>query len=153
MTTQIGRSGAGDVAGAVLSQPLLGLTFDDVLLIPQYSEILPGDASVASRFSRHITLNTPVVSAAMDTVTEDGMAIAIALEGGIGVIHRNLSIGRQAEEVDRVKRSESGMITDPVTLHPQQTVQTALDLIDEAMAILEDRRLRLLVAGDDDGMP
>jgi IMP dehydrogenase len=103
MTIQIGQAGAGDVAGAVLSQPLLGLTFDDVLLIPQYSEILPGDASVASRFSRHIALNTPIVSAAMDTVTEDGMAIAIALEGGIGVIHRNQASERQAEQVAAVK--------------------------------------------------
>ena len=103
MTTSIGRAGTGEVSGAVLGQPLLGLTFDDVLLIPQYSEILPGDASVASRFSRHITLNTPVVSAAMDTVTEDRMAIAIALEGGIGVIHRNQAPERHAEQVAAVK--------------------------------------------------
>jgi IMP dehydrogenase len=102
-TTQIGRAGAGEVAGAVLSQPLLGLTFDDVLLVPQYSEIMPGDASVKSRFSRHVFLNTPVVSAAMDTVTEDRMAIAMALEGGIGVIHRNQAPERQAEEVAAVK--------------------------------------------------
>ena len=106
MTTQTGRAGTGaaaEVAGAILSQPLPGLTFDDVLLIPQYSEILPGDASVKSRYSRHITLNTPVVSAAMDTVTEDRMAIAIALEGGIGVVHRNQAPERQAEEVAAVK--------------------------------------------------
>jgi IMP dehydrogenase len=85
---------------------MLGLTFDDVLLIPQYSEILPGDASVASRFSRHIALNTPVVSAAMDTVTEDGMAIAIAIEGGIGVIHRNQAPERQVEQVAAVKAAK-----------------------------------------------
>ena len=106
MTTHTGRAGTGaaaEVAGAMLSQPLPGLTFDDVLLIPQYSEILPGDASVKSRYSRHITLNTPVVSAAMDTVTEDRMAIAIALEGGIGVVHRNQAPERQAEEVAAVK--------------------------------------------------
>jgi IMP dehydrogenase len=106
MTTQTGRAGKGaaaELAGAILSQPLPGLTFDDVLLIPQYSEILPGDASVASRFSRRISLKTPVVSAAMDTVTEDRMAIAIALEGGIGVIHRNQAPERQAEEVAAVK--------------------------------------------------
>jgi IMP dehydrogenase len=103
MATSIGRAGAGEVSGAVLSQPLMGLTFDDVLLIPQYSEILPGDASVVSRYSRHITLNTPVVSAAMDTVTEDRMAVAIALEGGIGVVHRNQAPERQAEQVAAVK--------------------------------------------------
>jgi hypothetical protein len=104
----IAKADAADseVAGALLSRPLMGLTFDDVLLIPQYSEILPGDASVASRFSRHITLNTPVVSAAMDTVTEDGMAIAIALEGGIGVIHRNQAPERQAEQVAAVKAAQ-----------------------------------------------
>ena len=101
--TQTGRAGADEVSGAVLSQPLLGLTFDDVLLIPQYSEILPGDASVKSRFSRHISLNTPIVSAAMDSVTEDTMAIAMALEGGIGVIHRNQAPERQAEQVAAVK--------------------------------------------------
>ena len=110
-STQIGRI---DVSGAVLSQPLLGLTFDDVLLIPQYSEILPGDASVASRFSRHIGLNTPIVSAAMDTVTEDRMAIAIALEGGIGVIHRNQAPERQAEEVAGVE-----VLADLRRVHPR----------------------------------
>ena len=103
MTIQIGKAGTGEVAGAFLNQPLLGLTFDDVLLIPQYSEILPGDASVTTRFSRHIALNTPVVSAAMDTVTEDGMAIAMAIEGGIGVIHRNQTPEDQAEQVAAVK--------------------------------------------------
>ena len=103
MTTQIGKAGTGEVAGAFLNQPLLGLTFDDVLLIPQYSEILPGDASVTTRFSRHIALNTPVVSAAMDTVTEDGMAIAMAIEGGIGVVHRNQTPEDQAEQVAAVK--------------------------------------------------
>ena len=103
MTIQIGKAGTGEVAGAFLNQPLLGLTFDDVLLIPQYSEILPGDASVTTRFSRHIALNTPVVSAAMDTVTEDGMAIAMAIEGGIGVVHRNQPPEDQAEQVAAVK--------------------------------------------------
>jgi IMP dehydrogenase len=103
VTIQIGKAGTGEVAGAFLNQPLLGLTFDDVLLIPQYSEILPGDASVTTRFSRHIALNTPVVSAAMDTVTEDGMAIAMAIEGGIGVIHRNQTPEDQAEQVAAVK--------------------------------------------------
>ncbi len=103
MATKIEGASPGETAGPGLSQPLAGLTFDDVLLIPQYSEILPGDASVASRFSQHIALNTPVVSAAMDTVTEDRMAIAIAVEGGIGVVHRNQAPERQAEQVAAVK--------------------------------------------------
>jgi IMP dehydrogenase len=97
------RTGTGDAAGGSLIQPIMGLTFDDVLLIPQYSEILPGDTSVVSRFSRNIALNTPVVSAAMDTVTEDRMAIAMAIEGGIGVVHRNQAPERQAEQVAAVK--------------------------------------------------
>jgi IMP dehydrogenase len=103
MATTTGRARPGEAAGPELRQPLLGLTFDDVLLIPQYSEILPGDASVASRFSRNIALNTPVVSAAMDTVTEDAMAIAVAVEGGIGVVHRNQTAESQAEQVAAVK--------------------------------------------------
>jgi IMP dehydrogenase len=98
-----GRTGTGVTAGGSLIQPIMGLTFDDVLLIPQYSEILPGDTSVVSRFSRNIALNTPVVSAAMDTVTEDRMAIAMAIEGGIGVVHRNQAPERQAEQVAAVK--------------------------------------------------
>ena len=103
---QCGRTGTGAAAGAALNQPLIGLTFDDVLLIPQYSEILPVDTSVVSRFSRNIGLNTPVVSAAMDTVTEDRMATAMALEGGIGVVHRNQAPERQAEQVAAVKAAE-----------------------------------------------
>ena len=102
-TTQTGRAGADEVAGAGLIEPMVGFTFDDVLLVPQYSEILPGETDVRSRFSRNIGLNTPIVSAAMDTVTEDGMAIAIALEGGVGVIHRNQAPERQAEQVAAVK--------------------------------------------------
>ncbi len=90
-----------------------GLTFDDVLLIPAASEILPSEASTESRLTRNISLAIPLISAAMDTVTESRLAIAMAREGGIGVIHRNLSIAEQAAEVDRVKRSESGMITEP----------------------------------------
>jgi IMP dehydrogenase len=106
MTTQTGRPGADEVAGVGLIEPMTGFTFDDVLLVPQYSEILPGETDVRSRFSRNIGLNTPVVSAAMDTVTEEGMAIAIALEGGVGVIHRNQAPERQAEQVAEVKAAQ-----------------------------------------------
>lgn len=108
-----------------------GLTYDDVLLIPAYSEVLPREVSIHSKFSRNILLHTPVVSAAMDTVTESAMAIAIAREGGIGVIHKNMSIAAQAGEVRKVKRSESGMIQDPVTLHETATVGDALQLMAE----------------------
>ena len=108
-----------------------GLTFDDVLLVPAYSEVLPREVSVKSRFSRNITLNIPIVSAAMDTVTEAPMAIAIAREGGIGVIHKNMSIAEQAAQVRRVKRAENGMIYDPVTITGEQTVGDALALMRE----------------------
>ena len=101
--TKAAQAATEEASGALPGQPMLGLTFDDVLLIPQYSEILPGETDVRSHFSRNITLNTPVVSAAMDTVTEDRMAIAMALEGGIGVVHRNQAPERQAEEVAAVK--------------------------------------------------
>jgi IMP dehydrogenase len=106
-----------------------GLTFDDVLLVPAESGVLPNDVSTATRFSRGIRLELPVVSAAMDTVTEAPMAIALAREGGIGVVHRNLSIAEQVAEVDRVKRSEAGMITEPVTLPPDALVRDALELM------------------------
>lgn len=102
-----------------------GLTYDDVLLVPSYSEVLPREVSIQSKFSRNITLNTPIVSAAMDTVTESAMAIAMAQEGGIGVLHKNMSIERQAAEVRKVKRAESGMILDPVTLLLTATVGDA----------------------------
>lgn len=103
------------------------LTFDDVLIIPASSSVLPRDVSTQTRFTRSITMNIPLVSAAMDTVTEARLAIALAREGGIGIIHRNLSIEDQALEVDKVKRSESGMITDPVTLGPDASLREALD--------------------------
>ena len=93
-----------------------GLTYDDVLLIPAYSEVLPREVSIKTKFTRNISLNVPIVSAAMDTVTESAMAIAIAREGGIGVLHKNMTISQQAIEVRKVKRAESGMIIDPVTL-------------------------------------
>lgn len=102
-----------------------GLTYDDVLLVPNYSEILPREVSLQSKFSRNITLNVPIVSAAMDTVTESEMAIAMAREGGIGVIHKNMTIEEQAKEVRKVKRAESGMIIDPVTLPLTATVGDA----------------------------
>jgi IMP dehydrogenase len=107
-----------------------GLTFDDVLLVPAESSVLPNDVSTAARLTRTIVLELPVVSAAMDTVTEARMAIAIAREGGIGIVHRNLSIAAQVEEVDKVKRSESGMIVEPVTLPPEALVADALALIE-----------------------
>ena len=106
-----------------------GLTFDDVLLVPAYSEVLPREVSLSGQFSRHISLNIPLVSAAMDTVTEAPMAIAIAREGGIGVIHKNMSIAEQAAQVRKVKRAENGMITDPVTIRGQQTIGDALQLM------------------------
>lgn len=108
-----------------------GLTFDDVLLIPAYSEVLPREVDLTGRFSRNIALNIPIVSAAMDTVTEAPMAIALAREGGIGVIHKNMSIEAQAAQVRRVKRAESGMINDPVTIHEDQTVGDALQMMHE----------------------
>src|SRR5438046_7940203 len=106
-----------------------GLTFDDVLLVPAFSEILPAEVDTKTRFSRNISLNIPLCSSAMDTVTEALLAIALAQQGGIGVIHKNFSIEQQAEEVDKVKRSESGMIVDPVTIHEGALVSDALDIM------------------------
>src|SRR5471032_1435664 len=106
-----------------------GLTFDDVLLVPAESSILPNAVSTATRLSRTIVLEVPVVSAAMDTVTEARMAIGLAREGGIGIVHRNLPIELQVGEVDKVKRSESGMIVEPVTLPPGALVRDALELM------------------------
>src|SRR5712692_2114942 len=103
-----------------------GLTFDDVLILPAASSVLPRDVSTQARLTRTITINIPLMSAAMDTVTEARLAIALAREGGIGIIHRNLSIADQAQEVDKVKRSESGMITDPITLEPMALLREAL---------------------------
>lgn len=111
-----------------------GLTFDDVLLIPAFSEVLPRQVSLKTHFSRNIALNTPVVSAAMDTVTEADLAIAIARQGGIGVIHKNMTIAEQAAQVRKVKRAENGMIYDPLTIKPDQT-------IGEAMAIMKENRI------------
>src|SRR5881227_3293787 len=106
-----------------------GLTFDDVLLVPAESRVLPNDVSTTTRLTRGITIEIPIVSAAMDTVTEARLAIALAREGGLGVVHRNLSIEAQVAEVDKVKRSESGMIVEPVTLPAGALVSDALELM------------------------
>lgn len=102
------------------------LTFDDVLLVPRHSTVLPRDVDVSTRLTEDVSLEFPIISAAMDTVTENGMAIALAREGGLGVIHKNMSIERQVKEVTRVKRAESGVILDPVTFSPDKTVRDAI---------------------------
>lgn len=108
-----------------------GLTFDDVLLIPAYSELMPRDADISTQFTKNIRLKTPIISAAMDTVTGQALAMAIAREGGIGVIHKNMSIEEQARQVISVKRAENGMIMDPITIHPEQTVGDVRELMKE----------------------
>lgn len=108
-----------------------GLTFDDVLLLPAYSEVLPREVKISTQLTKKIDINIPMVSAAMDTVTEYQLAVALAREGGIGILHKNMSIERQAEMVRKVKRSESGLITDPLTLHPEATVGDALRMMKE----------------------
>ncbi len=142
------KSGTNPVANAVPWNAKVGaeaLTFDDVLLVPRLSETHPRDVDTRTRFSRGITLNVPIVSSAMDTVTEYALAIALAREGGIGVIHKNLTIEDQVAQVDRVKRSESGMIVDPVTLPPTATLGEAHDLCARfhisGVAITENGRL------------
>ncbi|MDE6118362.1 MAG: IMP dehydrogenase, partial [Muribaculaceae bacterium] len=121
-----------------------GLTFDDVLLIPAYSEVLPREVNLTTRFSRNIVLNVPLISAAMDTVTEAPLAIAIAREGGIGVIHKNMSIAEQARQVHAVKRAENGMIYDPVTIRRGATVGNALKIMEEyhigGIPVVDDNR-------------
>src|ERR1700689_3100351 len=106
-----------------------GLTFDDVLLVPSRSSVVPAETDTRTWFTRKIGLNIPVASSAMDTVTESHLAIALAQQGGIGIIHRNMSIEKQAEEVDRVKRSESGMIVDPITIGPEENIAAARALM------------------------
>ena len=108
-----------------------GLTFDDVLLVPAFSQVLPRDASIRSRLTREIELNIPMLSAAMDTVTEANLAIALAREGGLGILHKNMSIEKQVEQVRKVKRSESGLILDPITLFVDATIEDALKLMRE----------------------
>ncbi len=139
------------------------LTFDDVLLTPGYTEVLPGEVSVRARLTREITLNIPLLSAAMDTVSEARLAIALAREGGLGMIHRNMTIDAQAEEVDKVKRSESGMIVDPITLPPTATLREAEALMaryrisgvpvtedGRLVGILTNRDIRFVAPGDFD---
>ena len=106
-----------------------GLTFDDVLILPAKSGLIPADADVTTRLSQNIELKIPLISAAMDTVTESRMAISIAQQGGIGIIHRNLPISIQAEEVDKVKRHESGMVVDPITVRPQEKIYKVIELM------------------------
>ena len=115
-----------------MTQPAIpeGLTFDDVLLVPAWSDLLPTEADTRTQLTKSIPLNIPIVSAAMDTVTESHLAIALAQQGGLGFIHRNMTIERQAEEVDRVKRSESGMIVDPITIRPDRKISDALALME-----------------------
>ncbi len=120
-----------------------GLTFDDVLLVPGYSEVIPNEVNVTTKFTRNLSLNTPLISAAMDTVSEAGMAIAMAQLGGISIIHKNMSVQQQAALVKKVKRSESGMIVDPITLKPENKIYEALQLVKEkgisGLPIIDDR--------------
>src|ERR1700744_1356464 len=108
-----------------------GITFDDVLLVPAYSEVLPREVDTRSKLTRNLEVNVPLVSAAMDTVTESALAIAIAREGGIGILHKNMSIERQAEMVRKVKRADSGMILDPITLREDATVSQYFRIMSE----------------------
>src|SRR5436190_12037053 len=108
-----------------------GITFDDVLLEPAYSDVVPRDVDVRTQLTRNVRVNIPVLSSPMDTVTESELAIALAQEGGIGIIHKNMSIQLQTREVDKVKRSENGIITDPITLPPDETVGTARQIMKE----------------------
>ena len=112
-----------------------GITFDDVLLVPARSNIVPKSADVRSRLTRNIAVNIPIVSAPMDTVTESSLAIALAQEGGIGIIHKNLAVEAQCREVDKVKRSANGVILDPVTLHPSDTLARASESASDSAGI------------------
>src|SRR5207253_9262474 len=108
-----------------------GITFDDVLVEPAYSDVVPRDVDVRTQLTRNIALNLPIVSSPMDTVTESELAIALAQDGGMGIIHKNMTIERQTREVDKVKRSENGIITDPITLPPDETVGTARRIMEQ----------------------
>jgi IMP dehydrogenase len=128
-----------------MSEFKTGLTFDDVLLVPNHSQVLPKEVILSTHLTKNIKLNIPLLSAAMDTVTESKLAIALAREGGLGVIHKNMSIQRQATEVDRVKRSESGMILDPVTISPEKTINDALGIMSKfrisGVPVVDDGKL------------
>ena len=143
-----GRSAAAKAStnGAVKMDRLLkeGLTFDDILLVPEYSSILPQEVQITTWLTRKIRLNIPLISAAMDTVTEARMAIALAREGGMGIMHRNMSVDRQVEEVDRVKRAESGMIRNPIRLSPD-------DMIDKALQVMEAYHISGIPITDESG--
>src|SRR6187397_1234634 len=128
----------------ITSEILEGLTFDDVLLIPDRSDVLPSQTDTSTSFTRNIRLQIPLCSAAMDTVTEAALAIALAQQGGIGVIHKNLSVERQAEEGDKVQRSESAMIVDPVTIRPARPVR-------EALLVMENYHISGVPVVDEDG--
>ena len=129
------------------------LTFDDVLLVPAYSQVLPKDTSLATRFTRNIALNLPLVSAAMDTVTESRLAIAIAQEGGIGVVHKNMTAQQQAAKVAKVKRYESGVLRDPVVITPQHTVRQVMALSEQlgvsGFPVMDGGRVAGIVTGRD----
>ena len=134
-----------------MKQIIEALTFDDVLLEPQYSDVLPNETDVSTQFSRNIKLTIPVISAAMDTVTESGLAIALAQQGGIGVIHKNLSVEEQAAEVEKVKRFESGMVVDPVTLVAEDTIAHALQVMQKrGVSGFSDRRQKQQAGGNFD---
>lgn len=128
-------------------------SFDDVLLIPSYSDVLPNDVNISTRLTRNLTLNIPIVSAAMDTVTEARVSISMAREGGIGFIHRNMSVKSQVKEVNKVKKSESGMIIDPVTIHPDQRAHEVLDLMEQlhisGVPVIKDAKLIGIVTNRD----
>ena len=130
-----------------------GITFDDVLLVPAYSQVVPNEVDLTTRLTKKIKLNIPMMSAGMDTVTEHRMAIAMARQGGIGIIHKNMSIEAQAEEVDKVKRSENGVITDPFSLSPEHTLADADDLMAKfrisGVPITEDGKLVGIITNRD----
>lgn len=130
-----------------------GITFDDVLLVPAYSEVLPNDVDLTTQLTQKIKLNIPLMSAGMDTVTEHRMAIAMARQGGIGVIHKNMTIEKQAEEVDKVKRSENGVISDPFYLSPEHTLADADALMSKfrisGVPITEDGKLVGIITNRD----